>query len=322
MDLNSDYDTEDSDARCSCNRHANYWTDELNRQRIPLRERVEQQLMAVFKETPSLRISNALNTISGNPSKTEREAMKILDEVAGSTPDNLVAALDIYIANNNYQKIVNLIDQYGHLLRPRDMTTLQCAVTLLDESSFRSRALSILEQELEDSLAAIYHAIRTSFTYIEDEPNKQELQEILKLKASASSRKSRVEAWADTVISNPGNPMHPMAFAAMMMGLPMIPGVDDGEDSDILNYVDLDQNDPDFEDLREEYRPNLKARFDGWTNLGSSLNGGQAVLTKLYHKAVEMMPFLQGQDIVNEMAARSYYSPPICHFRFADTFSC
>ncbi|KAF9530956.1 hypothetical protein CPB83DRAFT_892227 [Crepidotus variabilis] len=310
FDDNSDYDTEESDSRCSCNRHANYWTDDANHQRIPLRDCVEKQLMNVFRETPSLGIFNSLATISGDPIKTEKELMKILEEVAGSTPDNLVAALEIHISNNNYSKIVALLDEYSYLLRPRDMTTLVCAVTLLDESSFRGRALFILEKELEDSLGAIYHSIRASFTFIEDEPNKQELKEILKLKSSSSSRKARVEAWAETVISSPGNPMHPMAFAAMMMGLPMIPGVDDGEDSDILNYVDLDQNDPDFEDLREEYRPNLKARFDGWTNLGSSLNGGPAVLAKLYQKAVEIMPFLQGQDIVNEMAARSLRERP------------
>lgn len=40
------------------------------------------------------------------------------------------------------------------------------------------------------------------------------------------------------------------------------PGGDEGEDIDLLIYIDLHQND--LDDLREEYQPNLRQRFDGW----------------------------------------------------------
>jgi len=96
-----------------------------------------------------------------------------------------------------------------------------------------------------------------------------------------------------------------MAFGAIMMGLPILPGVDEGDDLDMLSYFDLDPNDPDMDDIRDEYRPNLKARFDNWLEVGTGLTGGPVVLVKFYAKVLEKMPYIQGQDIVNEMTNRS-----------------
>jgi hypothetical protein len=84
----------------------------------------------------------------------------------------------------------------------------------------------------------------------------------------------------------------------------MMPGMDDGDDADILSYVDLDQDDPDLDDLRDTYRPNLKAIFEGWVHVGQTLKGGSLVLAKLYLKALEMMPWLRAADVVEEMANR------------------
>jgi len=102
-------------------------------------------------------------------------------------------------------------------------------------------------------------------------------------------------------------------MAAMMMGLPIIPGMDEGEDNDILNYVDLDQNDPDMDDLREDYQPNLRQRFDGWVQLAQNMNGGPVLLAKLYLKAVELMPWLCGFDAVIEMISRLRERPNKSH---------
>ena len=107
------------------------------------------------------------------------------------------------------------------------------------------------------------------------------------------------------MITVSNGPMHPMAFAAMMMGLPMMPGGDGDDDADILSYVDFDQDDPDLEELRDEYRPNLKAIFDGWNHIGQSLMGGSTVLARSYIKAVEIMPWLRASDVVSEMTSRS-----------------
>lgn len=108
--------------------------------------------------------------------------------------------------------------------------------------------------------------------------------------------------------------MHPMAFAAMIMGLPALPGTDDGEDADFLNYVDLDQRDPDLDDLREEYRPDLKGMFDGWVHLAQTMKGGPAILNKTYASALELMPWLRGSDIAAEMINR--YDPSVSRLLF------
>ncbi len=300
-DENSEYDSDESE---QCNFHASYWTEPINKARISLRDCVEKRLLAVFKETPSLGLYNSLSSISQNMLKTESQLLKILQEIAGDTPENVVAALDIYVSNNHYGKITSLLDKYMYLLRPRDAMVLQCAVAVLADSPFRSRSLTILEKELDDSLHAIKAMIRTCFVLIEDESSKKELLEILKLKAG-SQRKTRVEQWAERVCSSSGNPMGPMAFAAMMMGFPMLPGVEEGDDSDLINYFDMDPDDPDFDNVREQYRPNGKVRFDGWVHLGQGLPGGPAVLAKTYFKAVEMMPYVRGQDIVNEITNKS-----------------
>lgn len=240
------------------------------------------------------------------PVRIESEVSQVLHEVAGDSPDNLVAAMEIYIAMNSCTRVVSLLDKYMHLLRPRDSHALRSAVRFLAiRPEHRARSLAILENELEDSLQTLHALIRSCFSHIDDELNKAELSEILKLKASSQARKSRIEQWAENVTTSAGNSMGPMAFAAIMMGLPILPGVDDGDDLDMLSYFDLDQNDPDMDDIRDEYRPDLRARFDEWVEVGQKLAGGPAALVKFYVKAVEKMPYIQGQDIVNEMTNRS-----------------
>lgn len=303
-DDDSQYDSDESDDRCPCNLHANYWPNSINRERNPLRDCVEKHLFAFFKETPSLRVYNSLRAISPHSRKIDSEVSKLLMDIASDSPDNLVAALDIFIALNDYTKLAHLLDSYMYLLRPRDRVTLQCAVALLDDSRYQPRCLAIVEKELEYSLQAVHSIVVSCFAHVEDEPNKVEIIEILKLKVGSTSRKSRIEQWADKVISSPSGPINPVAMAAMMMGFPMMPGVDGGDDTDILNYVDLDQNDPDLDDVREEYKPNLKAQFDGWVHLGQTLKGGPALLIKLYTRAIEMMPYIRGTDIVHEMVHR------------------
>lgn len=303
---NSDYDDSDydSDESVMCNFHARYWTESTNKARIPLRDCVEKRLLTVFKETPSLGLYYSLSSISQNMVKTESQLSKILQEIAGDTPENLVAALDIYISNNDYKKVASLLDRFMYLLRPRDAMTLQCAAAILSDSPFRSHSLSILEKELDDSLHSIKAMVRNCFVPIEDESSKKELLEILKLKVGPQ-RKTRIEQWSQRVCSGSGSHMGPMAFAAVMMGLPMLPGVEEGDDMDLMNYFDMDPEDADFDNVREQYRPNIKVRFDGWVHLGQRLPGGRAVLAKTYLKAVEMMPYIQGQDIVEEMGNRS-----------------
>lgn len=252
-----------------------------------------------------MEINNTLLSISHDVSETEARISNILAEVAGDTADNLVAALEIHISNNEAHKIASLIKSHSYLLRLRDAPTLQCAVSMLDSSHYHARSLEILEKELHDCIRAIHAAVRSCFTHIEEKTNKEDLAEFLQLRSGTSDRKERVEDWVERVLTPSNGPVHLMAFAAMMVGLPMMPGSEDGDDGDMLSYVDLDQNDPDLDDLREEYRPNLKAVFDGWCHIGQTLKGGPTILGKVYLRALELMPWLRGSDVVTEMANRS-----------------
>lgn len=241
-------------------------------------------------------------SISHNVFQTELHLSK---KMPGSTPDNLVAVLDINIFLGDEDKIASLLKSHAYLLRPRDASTLQSAVCTLEDSRYQSISSAILQQELEDSLRAIHATVRSCFSHIEEESNKKELLEILKLPPKSSPRKERLEHWSEQIITS--STLNPMAVAAMMMGLPMLPGMDEGEDNDILNYVDLDQDDPDLDDLREDYQPNLKRRFDGWTQLAQNLKGGPALLAKLYLKAIDLMPWLSGFDAATEMISRYFH---------------
>lgn len=305
----TDEEEEDSEYECddSCPHHysgnfpAPYWSRQINRERNHLKEYVEKRLLAVFKVAPSLRLYNTLLAITSDAILTSLELSSIMSKIAGETPDNFVAALDIAIANGEASKVVSLLDSYSYLLRPRDAITLQCAVAMLADSSYNGRSVVILEKELNECLRAIYTNLRTCFSHIEEEANKKEMSEILKLRSSSSAREHRIVSWVENVATPDNGPMHPMALAAMMMGLPMLPGGDDLDDEDFLSFLDLDSNDSDLEDLRDEFRPNLKAIFNGWVHLGHSIKGASLVLAKVYVKAMEQMPWLAGSDIVNEM---------------------
>lgn len=297
----SDYDGEEYD-RCRCHFHAKHWPEYINRARIPLRECVEERLTRIFETAPSLRLYNTLMSISHNVFQTE---FHLSEKMTGTTPDNLVAALDINIFLGDEDKVASLLKSNAYLLRPRDASTLQSAVCTLEDSEYHSRSVAILQQELEDSLRAIHATVRSCFSNIEEESNKKELLEILKLSAKSSPRKERLEQWSEQIITS--STINPMAMAAMMMGLPMLPGMDEGEENDILNFVDLDQNDPDLDDLREIYQPNLKQRFNGWVQLAQNMTGGPTLLAKLYLKGVELMPWLCGFDAVTEMISRYFH---------------
>lgn len=266
---------------------------------------MEKRLFKIFEVAPTVGLYNTLLAITHDSDETEECISRLLDKIAGNTPDTLVAALDIHILNGDAPEIFALLKAHAHLLRPRDTTTLQCAVAMLDSSHYHSGSLAILEKELDECIKAIYGTVRSCFAHIDEEENKKDLLEILKLRSGTAPRKDRVTQWAERVVTTSNGHFLPMAFAALMMGLPMMPGSDDeGDDADFLNFVDWDQNDPDLDDLREEYRPNLKAIFDSWVHIAQTMRGGPSVLSKMYLKAAALMPWLRGSDVVNEMVIK------------------
>ncbi|KAF9040696.1 hypothetical protein BJ165DRAFT_1350932 [Panaeolus papilionaceus] len=318
-DNDSDYETEDEDdhfsseefeciARsspfCPCSFHGKHWPESVNNARIPLRDHVESRLLSIFETSPSLDIYNSLVAISMAPEETKARLDEIIHRIAGYTPDNLVAALEIFNSFDDIAGIAKVLSEHYQLLRPRDWHKLQLAVSLMDaDFSYREEVLQIVEKELKDCLHCIFATVRSSFCHIEEDSLKTELTTILKLQKSTPGRKGRIQDWVDRVVTS-GTPMHPMAFAAMMMGLPLMPPGDEGDDVDVFSYMDFDPNDPDLDDIREEYRPNHRARFDGWKRIAADTVGGPKILTKLYTQAIGMMPWLQDADIVNEMIVK------------------
>lgn len=239
-----------------------------------------------------------------NPVETQKELFDILSQIAGYSSDTFAAALEIYTAENDTQAILHLLDSYSSLLRPRDAPVLQLALLMLSESPlFRTRTLQIIEKEMTDLVGAIRSAIRSNFSRVEDTVHTDELQRILKLSSSSQQRSDRIEQWVDDVITPSSAPLHAVAFAAMMMGIPA-PGIEEGEDPDFLSHLDLDPTDPDLEDLREELRPPLGERFDGWIEVANAIKGGAPVLSKIYAKATELMPFLRAHDVGEAMQTR------------------
>ena len=93
--------------------------------------------------------------------------------------------------------------------------------------------------------------------------------------------------------------------AAMMMGLPVLPPGAQGEDPGLVAVLDMGSSyDRDLEDLRDEFRPKLGERFEGWCKTANETKGSSALLTDAHMKAVKSMPFLKASDVVHEMLSR------------------
>ena len=166
----------------------------------------------------------------------------------------------------------------------------------------QQRALELIESEMLDAARTTRAALSGPFSRLDAPENIQEMELLLKMRSAAPGRQDRIERWVDAV-STPGtNNPNPAAIAAMVIGLPIMPV--DGEDGDMLGYLDLDPNDPDLEDLRDEFRPKLKQRFEGWSDTAIQIKGGAPVLIKVYKEIVTWMPFLRASDVVEELASR------------------
>ncbi|CCM04946.1 uncharacterized protein FIBRA_07143 [Fibroporia radiculosa] len=284
---------------------AKHWSYRVSSQTSQLRKHIVNAMMVVFKANPTQKLYAALSAISSDPESVEAQLLAHLATIATSSSDAFAAALDIYALQRDAEAIVGLLNRYSHLLRPRDAPSLQSAVSLMADFQYhRLRSLHIIEKELFDTAKGVRAALLVSFSQFDHPANKDELQEIIKLRQGAAGRQERVEAWVDAISTPGSNAPNPMAFAAMMMGLPLMPGLDAPDEADPLGYLDLDPHDPDLEDLREEFRPNLKQRFEGWTDVAITITGGHGVLINVFKEVIELMPFLRANDVVEEMVGR------------------
>lgn len=232
--------------------------------------------------------------------------------VAGHSSENLSAALRILSLNNRTDSVNNLLKAHKHLLRPQDAASLQFAVLVMSSSFFyRAHACSIVEEELLDVSNVFRAAIRFSFCNITSESNKTELTQILALRVDSLNRRTRVERWVKGILTPQADTAHPMALAALMIGIPLPPGIEGADEGDMLGYFEVDGDDPEVEDLRDEFRPNIKARLQGWVDTAIAIKGGPALLTQVYSKIIGDMPYLNAKDVVEEMSARCVWMNPL-----------
>lgn len=259
--------------------------------------------MNQFKQEPSVAVYVCTISVADDPEETELDLIEHLEQVSIAGPESFAAALEIHTLRSDPLTIIELLDSHYHLLRPRDTLALQKAVRCLSENPiFHWRALKILEKELMDNARTIKAAILPCFSKIDQPEHRKEIAAIMDIPPGAPGRTTRLAAWLEAVVT-PIQAPHPIAFAAFMMGLHI--GPEEADNEDPLGLMDLDE-DPDLEDLKEEFRPSLKPRFEGWKDLAYTIKGGNSLLLKCYKEIVEIMPFLKGNDVVDEMISRFY----------------
>ena len=141
------------------------------------------------------------------------------------------------------------------------------------------------------------------FAGLDDPVNRTDLKAIAKLKIGSETRRNRVERYVNSVQSPRIQAFPPpMAFAAMMMGLPP---TFDPEDSSLLDEM---PDDPDLMELRDEKRPKMKERFLGWWSVGRDIKGGKPILEKIWRevdgKGTGSLSCVGFKDVVDEMVER------------------
>ncbi|KAF8549276.1 hypothetical protein OG21DRAFT_1515384 [Imleria badia] len=285
--------------------YAAHWSWRIADQQPQLRDLVHAALLDIFKVTPSGPLYTTMLAIAEDEDELEEELHPLVMSVAGHSSDNLAAALRIMSLNNRSDSIDILLRTYKHLMRPQDAASMQFAVLIMSGDFInRPHATSIIEEELLDVTKVFRAAIRANFCNIDSEGNKTELMQILTLRRDSLNRRTRVARWVKSVVTPQVETPHPMALAALMIGLPLPPGVDNNDEGDILGYFELEGDEPEIEELREEFRPNIKGRLQGWVDTAVAVKGGPALLMKVYAKIVGEMPFLKANDIVEEMSTR------------------
>lgn len=322
-DLESDVDDEDDedefltededddgrswqDYQNSFHFHADYWPKSTSFVINDIRDLVQQSLVSYFETTPSPEMYRAIRSISTDATTIRRSLLEAAESNALWSSDNFAAALSIFASEDSTEIIWKLLSRGVHLLRPCDATDYQNAVvTLSTKSAFRSRALTMCQDQLLTIAREFRASLCLSFSRLYDSARVAELDALLK--QTSVSRASNIESWVSAV-STPGpNHPHPMAFAAMMMGLPVPVPVAGGElgGVDELNMLDLEKDpDPDLDDLREEFRPRFKERMQGWLGATLAIGKEDKVFRAVYDELLAMMPFLRDPDIVEEMVNR------------------
>ncbi|THH00164.1 hypothetical protein EW145_g7128 [Phellinidium pouzarii] len=305
-DLDSDYYDEDDIF------YADHWKHKLTR-KVPLFvQHVQDRMMVIFEASPSVQLFTTLGLIARDDTSQD-ELNKIISSIATSSATSLAIAIEIYTLNKKPNDIAKLLESHAYLLRPCDSGSLQGGVCVLAATPVHlALALAIIKSELLDTARTVLYALQKSFARLDAPEQRAELPHIARLPRGTAARTERVHRWVEAAVTPGAAPANPMVFAAMMMGLP-VPFPVGAEDTDELGFLEIDLHDPDFAELREEFRPDIKGRFDSWIDVAESLEGGTAVLERVYKQVFDLMPWLLAQDIVQEMVGRLADKPSKHH---------
>lgn len=308
----------------SCPFHANHWPKSTDLAVNDIRNLVQQNLVSYFETAPSPDMYRAIISVSTDATTIRRSLLETAESNALWSSDNFTAALSIFASEDSTETIWKLLSRGVHLLRPCDAPDYQNAVVCLStQSAFKPRALSMCRDQLLSIAREFRASLCLPFSRLYDSARVAELETLLKQRSV--SRTSNIESWVSAV-STPGSSQpHPMAFAAMMMGLPVPVPVVGGELGvvDESNMLDLEKDiDPDLDDLREEFRPHFKERLQGWLGATLAIGKQDKVFRAVFDELLTMMPFLRDSDIVDEMVNRYVALFPFpCMFPSADVTS-
>lgn len=286
--------------------HADHWPKSTSFAIDDIRDLVQQCLVSYFETAPAPELYRVITSISTDAPTIRRSLLEAAESNALWSSDNFAAALSIFTCEDSTETIWKLLSRGAHLLRPSDTPDYQNAVVSLStKSAFKPRALTMCQDQLLSIAREFRASLCLSFSRLYDPARVAELDTLLKQKSV--SRTSNIESWVSAVATpGPSHP-HPMAFAAMMMGLPVPGPVGGGElgGVDELNMLDLEKDkDTDLDDLREEFRPQFKERLQGWLGATLAIGKQDKVFRAVYEELLTMMPFLRDPEIVEEMVNR------------------
>jgi len=284
--------------------HAEHWPKSANCPINDVRDLIQQSLVSYFQISPSVELYINIGRVSTDAPAVRRLLLEVAEDNALWSSDNFVAALNIFTYEESAEVIWKLHTRGSHLLRPCHTPDYQEAVvTLSNKSAFKTRALTICQDQLLTIARELRASLCQPFSRLYDPARLTELEALLKQKSV--SRRGNIESWV-TAVSTPGlSHPNPVAFAAMMMGLPVPLGGGELGSADELNMLDLEKDkDPDLDDLREEFRPQFKGRFEGWLGATFTIGHSDRVFRAVYDELLIMMPFLRDPDVVDEMLGR------------------
>ncbi|KAL5530848.1 hypothetical protein ACEPAF_7106 [Sanghuangporus sanghuang] len=360
--------------------YADHWNYRIVKQVPRFRQLIEERMIDIFKAAPSILLYTIIVNLSGDISVLDH-LHEILSWLAPTSTSSLATALGIYCIESKFDQIASLLETHAFLLRPRESYAIHESVRLLTTSykpAHQELALRTAEKELLETIETIRHSLLGPFAHLDSRESRSELRQLTQLSHGTTERQERVERWVETV-STPGmGTANPMAVAAMMMGMPIpvpmpIPPQGDAGGGAGFNaaaavaaaaaaatvafgdaengMMDLDPHDPDFSELREEPKPDLKGRFEEWVetvkyfgylraavvirdkgegegNAGEGGKGleeyagevviresvkGDELLMNVFKSMHNSMPWVLATDVVNEMIVKLADDPSKQH---------